>query len=182
MIYIYTHTALTIRADQSHAADVCRVAGSIDSSHVPAHGGSHQVKRFPVQVDVLHKLQRTITVFFSGANRSLTNESTHDWLYIRVPGESVWPAREWSSHRCWCVSSPRGRACPHTRCADALVGTGEHDGDRSFTHTHELTGQGSFTVPRITLTLTTVSQVSLWAENPWSIRMDGLVPGFPLEA
>lgn len=71
---------------------------------------------------------------FRGTNRSLTNESTPDWFYIRVPDESVWPARGLSSHRCWCGSSPRGRACPHTRCADALVGTEKHDGrHRSYT-------------------------------------------------
>lgn len=54
-----TQTPLTIWADQSHATDVCGVTGSIDSSHIPAHGGPDQVKRFPVQVNVLHKLQRT---------------------------------------------------------------------------------------------------------------------------
>lgn len=39
---------LTVWTYKSHAANLCRVAGSVDPSYISPHGGSNQMERFPI--------------------------------------------------------------------------------------------------------------------------------------
>lgn len=105
-----------------------------------------------------------------------------------LPDESSWPVPGWSNRLCWCELFPHGRACPHTKYADALVDTVTRKSFVFFVQTH-LGRQIFFFLASFHLkeqntdvTLTTVSHASLWAEKPCSIKIEGLIPAFPLYA